>query len=60
MVTERFTDEERQRLEIMVMTYMNVRLGQPRTEDLRILSLISGTDTVLIAERAYPAKKTGQ
>lgn len=60
MVTERFTDEERQRLEIMVMSYLALIRGQLRPSDQRILSLISGTDTVLFAQRAYPAKSADQ
>lgn len=53
-VMEAFSDQQRRRLMQLVMAAIPCDHGDP--ELIAILSRLSGTDTVLIAQRAYPSQ----
>lgn len=61
MVEEAFTDAERQRLMLLVIgAVLESRrtTSPPNPELLRMISLLGGVDTVIVARRAYPALKS--
>lgn len=53
MIDETFTDAERRRLMGLVINSIPFAHGDPELS--AILSKLSGTDTVVIARRAYPS-----
>lgn len=60
MIEERFTDAERQLLVVWAMRSLLAIQGDPEmvpeiAECRAILRKLTGTDTVLIARRAYPS-----
>jgi hypothetical protein len=55
MIEERFTEEERQRLKSIMLDWLATENYQ--FQDVRIFSLLSGVDTVLISRRHFPAKQ---
>ena len=55
MIEELLTDEERQLLVILVMAQIPRDHGDPHLT--RLVAKLSGTDTQLVARRAYPSKR---
>jgi hypothetical protein len=55
MIDEPFPDDERQRLLALCLMAVPAS-GPPDAVMLQIISRLSGTDTQLIARRAYPSK----
>jgi hypothetical protein len=55
MIEERFTHSERQRLISLVLAAFPSDHGD--VELTAILTKLSGVDTVIIAQRAYPSRK---
>lgn len=54
MTDEQFSDSERQRLLRLTMAAVPKTHGDP--ELTAIIAKLSGTDTVLVARRAYPSR----
>lgn len=58
MIEEPFIEEERQRLRALVLAAVPHDHGDDGLTAL--LSKLSGVDTVLVAQRAYPSRSAGQ
>ena len=56
MVTEYLTDDERQILRVAVLNRLRHAEPDEYNKLASLLSRISGTDTTLIARRAYPSR----
>jgi hypothetical protein len=55
MVEEAFSESERKRLLLLAMSAIPIDRGDD--ELANIIAKLSGTDTVIVARRAYPAWK---
>ncbi len=53
IVQETFTDEERR---LMIEVILNKQLRSPDPRLVKILSRLNGTDTRIVAHRAYPSR----
>jgi hypothetical protein len=58
LIEEPLTDEERQLLVILVMAQIPRDHGDPHLT--RLVAKLSGSDTQLVARRAYPSKRHQQ
>lgn len=58
MIEERFSDGERRRLLALCMAAMPLDRLEP--ELVGLIAKLSGTDTMIVARRAYPSARRGQ